>query len=116
MKLLLDTCISGVARDFLKSAGHDVIWSAEWESDPGDDEILLRAQHEERILVTIDKDFGELAIVRGFQHAGIVRLVGLRSGQQGPVCAEVLSRYGAGLRAGAIVTAGLSRVRIRPAG
>lgn len=116
MKLLLDTCVSGVARNFLKSAGHDVIWSAEWDNDPGDDEILFRAHQEERILVTIDKDFGELVIVRGKQHAGIVRLVGLRSGQQGPVCTEVLSRYGTELRAGAIVTAGLSRVRIRPAG
>jgi len=76
----------------------------------------VRAHREERILVTSDKDFGELAIVRGLPQAGIVRLVGLRSGQQGPVCAEVLLRYGAELRAGAILTAGLSRVRIRPAG
>ena len=114
MKLLLDTCDSGLALNFLKSAGHNVIWSAEWDSDPGDEEILLRAHQEERILVTIDKDFGELAIVRGLQHAGIIRLVGLRSGQQGPVCAEVLSRYGAELKTGAIVTAGLSWVRIRP--
>lgn len=116
MKLLLDTCVSGVARTFLRSAGHVVVWSAEWDSDPGDEEILLRAYREGRILVTIDKDFGELAIVRGLQHAGIVRLVGLRSGQQGPVCAEVLARYGAELRQGAIVTAGCSRARIRPAG
>jgi predicted nuclease of predicted toxin-antitoxin system len=116
VNLLLDTCVAGAARNFLKSAGHDVIWSAEWDRDPGDDEILFRAHQEERILVTIDKDFGELAIVRGLPHAGIVRLVGLRSGQQGPVCAQVLLRYSAELQAGAIVTAGLSRVRIRPAG
>jgi len=115
VKLLLDTCVSGVARNLLKSAGNDVTWSAEWDSDPGDEEILVRAYREGRILVTIDKDFGELAIVRGLQHAGIMRLVGLRSGQQGPVCAGVLARYGAELCAGAIVTAGLSRVRIRPA-
>jgi predicted nuclease of predicted toxin-antitoxin system len=116
VKLLLDTCVSGVARNFLKAAGHDVIWSAEWDNDPGDEEILQRAHREGRVLVTIDKDFGELAIVRELPHAGIVRLVGLRSGQQGPVCAEVLSRYGPELQKGAIVTAGLSRARIRPAG
>ena len=116
MKLLLDTCVSGVARIYLTSAGHDVVWSAEWDSDPGDEEILRRAHGEGRVLVTIDKDFGELAIVRELPHAGIVRLVGLRSGQQGPVCAEVLVRYGAELRSGAIVTAGLSRARIRSAG
>jgi len=82
VRLLLDTCVSGVARNFLKSAGHDVVWSAEWDSDPGDDQILLRAHREERILVTIDKDFGELAIVRELRHAGIVRFVGLRSGSR----------------------------------
>jgi len=114
VKLLLDTCVSGAARQALEAAGHDVIWSVEWDSDPGDEVILSRARAEGRILVTIDKDFGELAIVRGHLHAGIVRLVGLRSGQQGPVCREVLERYGAELRKGAIVTAGLSRVRIRP--
>lgn len=114
MKLLLDTCVSGLARYALEAGGHDVIWSAEWVRDPGDEEILSRAHAEGRILVTIDKDFGELAIVRGYPHSGIVRLVGLRSGQQGPVCGEVLERYGAELQKGAIVTASLSRARIRP--
>ena len=83
MKLLLDTCVSGAARQALEAAGHDVTWSVEWESDPGDEVILSRARAEGRILVTIDKDFGELAIVRGHLHAGIVRLVGLRSGAAG---------------------------------
>ena len=90
MKLLLDTCVSGLALNILKSAGHDVIWSAEWGCDPGDEEIHLRAHQEKRILVTIDKDFGELALVCGIQHAGIVRLVGLRAGQQRPVCQKRL--------------------------
>ena len=36
MKLLLDTCISKSARDYLESTGNDVIWTAEWEKDPGD--------------------------------------------------------------------------------
>ena len=36
----------------------------------GDDEILARAYAEQRILVTIDKDFGELAIVHGRPHCG----------------------------------------------
>ena len=85
------------------------------DSDPGDEEILQRAHQEKRILVTIDKDFGELAIVHGVEHAGIIRLVGLRAGQQGPVCREVLQRYGAELQSGAIVTASLTRARIRPA-
>ena len=63
MKLLLDTCVWGGAVKPLVDAGHDVVWTGAWESDPDDDEILALAYREQRVLVTLDKDFGELAIV-----------------------------------------------------
>jgi len=63
MRLLLDACVWGGARAELEAAGHDVVWIGEWNEDPGDEEILARAYREGRILVTLDKDFGELAIV-----------------------------------------------------
>lgn len=46
----------------LEAAGHDVVWVGDWDRDPGDREILFQARSEGRILVTLDKDFGELAI------------------------------------------------------
>ena len=97
------------------AAGYDVIWAGDWTEDPGDEQILGTACNEERILVTLDKDFGELAIIRGLPHHGILRLVNLSTKQQVAVCLQVLSRYGHELEAGAIVTAELTRVRIRPA-
>jgi len=84
VKVLLDTCVWGGARAALVAAGHDVVWAGEWPSDPGDDEILASAHADGRVLVTLDKDFGELAIARGHPHSGIVRLVGLRAFEQGP--------------------------------
>ncbi len=69
MKFLLDTCVWGGASNELQSAGHDVIWTGEWPDDPGDDEILERAYREDRILVTLDKDFGELAIFYGLDSS-----------------------------------------------
>jgi predicted nuclease of predicted toxin-antitoxin system len=74
MRLLLDTCVWGGACKELRAEGHDVVWAGEWSEDRGDDEILGCAHREERILVTLDKDFGELAIVRGMPHAGIIGL------------------------------------------
>jgi predicted nuclease of predicted toxin-antitoxin system len=65
MNILLDSCVWGGARADVTAAGHDVIWTGAWLEDPGDEEILARAHAEGRILVTLDKDFGELAIVRG---------------------------------------------------
>jgi predicted nuclease of predicted toxin-antitoxin system len=115
VKLLLDTCLSGVAVASLKAAGHDVIWAGDWPADPGDDEILALAYREGRILITLDKDFGELAVVREQAHAGIIRLVVLSASQQAPTCVMVLNRYGTELQSGAIVTVEPGRIRVRPA-
>lgn len=113
MKLLLDTCVWGGAKSGLLSAGHDVVWAGDWSVDPGDAEILDRAHAEERVLVTLDKDFGELAIIRNLPHCGIMRLVNISAVRQAPVCLFCLSRYGEELLAGGIVTADETRVRIR---
>jgi predicted nuclease of predicted toxin-antitoxin system len=65
------------------------------------------------VLITLDKDFGELAVVRRLAHAGIVRLVAFSARAQGDACVEVLSRYGEPLSRGAIVTVERARVRVR---
>jgi len=58
VKVLLDSCVWGGAKGELATRGHDVVWAGDWPEDPGDDEILERAQREGRVLVTLDKDFG----------------------------------------------------------
>ena len=110
----MDACVWGGAKKYLENEGHDVVWAGEWLEDPGDREILGRAYAERRLLVTLDKDFGEIAILEGVFHPGIVRLVDISAKRQGPVCAEVLSRYAAELAPGSIVTVEPGRVRIRP--
>src|SRR5436853_659677 len=105
MNLLLDTCVWGGALAELRTAGHDVRWTGDLPEDPGDEEILAQAHREQRVLVTLDKDFGELAIVRRLPHAGIIRLVNIPARQQGTVCAHILSVHGGDLPRGAIITA-----------
>jgi predicted nuclease of predicted toxin-antitoxin system len=114
MKVLLDTCVWGGTCATLQAAGHDVVWAGAWEEDPGDEEILTRAHGEGRILVTLDKDFGELAILHEQPHSGILRLVNMAARQQGAVCLQVLDQHAADLQAGAIITAERGRLRIRP--
>jgi predicted nuclease of predicted toxin-antitoxin system len=116
MKVLLDTCVWGGAATDLRLAGHDVVWTGEWPEDPGDEEILEIAESEGRVLVTLDKDFGELAIVYGKPHCGIVRLVNLGAKEQANVCLRVLDVYEEELLKGAIVTVESQRLRIRTAG
>ncbi|WP_424945075.1 hypothetical protein [Candidatus Thiosymbion oneisti] len=65
-------------------------------------------------MITLDKDFGELAIVKGQLHNGIVRLVDIRAREQGKYCLLVLERYHRELLDGAIVVLQANRIRIRP--
>lgn len=116
MKLLLDTCVWGGAKAELQAEGHDVLWTGDLAEDPGDEDILAQAHREQRVLITLDKDFGELAVRRNLPHTGIVRLVNMSARQHGAVCQQVLAQYGDELTRGAIVTVEAGRVRIRPPG
>jgi predicted nuclease of predicted toxin-antitoxin system len=114
LKLLLDSCVWGGTKQTLQEAGHDVVWSGDWDVDPGDAEILDVAHREERVLITLDKDFGELAIVHAIRHSGIVRLVNFGARQQAAATLYVLEHHGAELMQGAIATAEPGRLRVRP--
>lgn len=114
MKVLLDSCIAGSVAAELTAAGHEVECVADWPRDPGDEHILAAAEQVGQIIVTLDKDFGELAVVRGRRHAGIIRLVGFRAHQQAAAAVVVLAKYGDELSASSIVTADPGRTRVRP--
>jgi predicted nuclease of predicted toxin-antitoxin system len=111
---MLDTCVWGKAKEALSGAGHDTEWAGDWDRDPGDEEILRVAHEQGRVLVTLDKDFGELTVAFGRPHSGLVRLVGMSAREQGPMCVDILNRYADELAAGAIVTVEPGRIRIRP--
>lgn len=115
MKLLLDSCVWGGALRRLAEVSHDAVWCGAWERDPGDQEILRIAHEQHRILVTLDKDFGERAIVFGEPHSGIMRLVGIGARAQAEYCIAALDKYGDDLAHGAIVTVDSKRTRIRSA-
>jgi predicted nuclease of predicted toxin-antitoxin system len=114
MKVLLDSCVWGKSREAMAAAGHDVVTVADyWADDPGDRDILERARAEGRVLVTIDKDFGELIITERLPHCGVIRLMDTRANQHGPVCVHVLAVYETELQSGALIVASPTRVRLR---
>lgn len=112
MKVLLDGCVWGGARGVLVAAGHQVECVGDWPRDPGDPEILAHAHRNHQVVITLDKDFGEIAIVRRQPHSGIVRLVTLRAEQQGAAAVAALARYDEELEKSAIVTVEPGRVRV----
>jgi predicted nuclease of predicted toxin-antitoxin system len=48
----------------LRRQGHDVVWVHEEMPGANDETVLDHAQRQNRIILTFDKDFGELAIRR----------------------------------------------------
>jgi hypothetical protein len=63
--LLADENVPGAVVAALRQQGHDVAWIHEDAPGRPDPEVLERAQQEHRVVVTFDKDFGELAFRRG---------------------------------------------------
>ena len=60
MNFLVDRCAGRRLTQWLQSQGHDALDARELGPDPGDRALLERAVSENRILITMDKDFGEL--------------------------------------------------------
>jgi len=81
MKLLLDQDVYAATARFLLDLGHDVVLVASIGlSRARDQEILHAAQEQNRILVTRDRDFGNLVFVREL-GAGVILLRVLPSTQ-----------------------------------
>ena len=61
MRLLANENFPRVAVEALRQANHDVCWIRTDAPGSSDPEVLGQAQAEKRIVVTFDRDFGELA-------------------------------------------------------
>lgn len=73
MRFLLDESADFPLAAFLKTQGHDVTAIAhDYPHALKDQDVLAIAQQEQRILVTNDRDFGELLIRQKLAHAGVI--------------------------------------------
>jgi len=73
MKFLADENFPGAAVGSLREAGHDVVWIAADAPSTPDRAVLARAVEEARVLLTFDKDFGELAWKERLPaHCGVI--------------------------------------------
>jgi predicted nuclease of predicted toxin-antitoxin system len=114
MKFLLDVCVSSRSlQAFLVAQGHDSISALAIDPTASDDRLMALALEEERVLVTEDKDFGELIFVRRLPHGPIVRLVELAVDDQVKGLVELLEQHGSELTGAVIVTVTRGRIRIR---
>jgi predicted nuclease of predicted toxin-antitoxin system len=74
VRWLVDECVdAGLVTD-LRAAGHDVVYIAEVAVAALDGEIIRLANADDRLLLTDDKDFGDLVFHRGASVPGVVLL------------------------------------------
>ena len=74
MKLIVDVGVGIAVEGLLRESGHDVLCVRDVDPALADGEILRRALRENRFLITMDKDFGELVYRRGLKHTGVLLL------------------------------------------
>jgi len=68
-----ESCDFAVVRA-LRAAGHDVSAVAEIAPQLSDPKVLMLARDETRVLITEDKDFGELVYASKLRTSGVVLL------------------------------------------
>lgn len=71
------------------------------------------ATQEQRVLITEDKDFGELIFVRRLPHPCVVRFVGMRIVEKVAAMRDLITHHADAMHDGTIIVVTRERVRLR---
>lgn len=115
MQLLANENVPRLTVEALRAAGHDLVWARTDMPGSSDETVLARAQAEGRILVTHDKDFGDLAF-----HVGLPATCGIILIRLGHLAPDVVAQRSVAIIgsrsdwAGHLSVVDERRVRMRP--
>ena len=96
MKILVEVGVGKAVEEWLRDHGYDMLAIRDIDPRMADDDILALAVGEQRLVITMDKDFGELVYHSGQPHAGVLllRLEDASSTEKVRVVAEIFSNFG----------------------
>lgn len=117
MNLVADEGVDGPVVQRLRDDGHDVIYVVELSPGVTDEDVLRQANDRGALLVTADKDFGELVFRQRLVHPGVLllRLAGLTNATKAEIVAEVCREHDARLHgAFSVISPGQIRIRRPP--
>jgi predicted nuclease of predicted toxin-antitoxin system len=115
MNFFADESVDHPIVERLRADGHDVLAVAEMAPSIPDETVLAQANQRGDLLLTGDKDFGELVFRQHRVTAGVVliRLGGLSAGAKADIVSVTIRDYGPELlHAFTVISPGM--VRIRP--
>jgi predicted nuclease of predicted toxin-antitoxin system len=116
MNFLADEGVDFPVVERLRGDGYEVLYVAEMDPGISDERVLAMANNMNALLLTADKDFGELIYRLRRISAGVLlmRLAGLSPARKAEVVSSVVHDHGERLiHTFTVVTPGMVRVRPR---
>ena len=117
MKFVADESIDRQIVEHLRQDGHFISYVAEMEPGISDDFVLNLANQQHALLLTSDKDFGEMVFRQGrFTHGIVlVRIAGLSQKRKADIVASAMKRHSSEFRQTfAVITPNSIRIRRNP--
>jgi len=114
VKILADENVDYPIVEQLRGNGHQVWYVVEMEPRISDNAVLDVANREKAILLTADKDFGELVFRQKRVTTGVIllRLAGISPGCKAEIVASALATHGDEMeQAFTVITPGAVRIR-----
>lgn len=118
MNLLADESVDRLIVERLRADGHYVAYVAELDPGITDLEVLQQANELPALLITSDKDFGELVFQQGLDTAlGVVliRLSGVSAVRKAELVSEAFQQHANDFpQSFSVVSAGRLRIQAKP--
>ena len=114
MKLIADEGVDQPIVSALRTEGFEVTYYAETNSGSMDEDILSHAQNTHTLLLTCDKDFGELVHRNRMVTAGVllIRLAGLSASKKSQLVIDAIRDHGSEMLGKfAVIAPGQLRIR-----
>ena len=95
LKFLVDVGVGKKVEEFLYNLNYDTRAIREINPRMTDDKIIDIAAKENRMIITMDKDFGELVYNSGLTHSGVLllRTENCSSEEKVKILSEILTNY-----------------------
>jgi predicted nuclease of predicted toxin-antitoxin system len=99
LKFVADESVDFQIVSRLRTDGHEVLYIAETHSGASDDSVLAQANLQSAVLLTADKDFGDLVFRQRLISSGILllRIAGLSQDGKAAIVAEAISKHGSAM-------------------
>jgi predicted nuclease of predicted toxin-antitoxin system len=114
LKFVADENVDAAIIQALQDQGHVVVGIAADHQGAADEAVLTLARDSNSILITSDKDFGDLVYRMGQASSGVIllRLAGLPRKMKGQIVAEFIRAHATEIPGSfSVLTPGLARIR-----